>query len=176
MSTNRIDPSTIDLEMALEMTCGRFTEPLSYKSDSLPHVIDFDELERVKPPKGYTFRQHSRDIRIEVTTFRGTCLGAVHYYCTIHFFGPSLCDKDGNSGFGAGWPKIGSIFGWNRMEVHRPVTAEDLADKYADWTGYHVGDMTYRWDDTQNAIECAKRIIELRFKNYGEVEVRDYAS
>ena len=60
------------------------------------------------------------------------------------------------------------------MDVNRPVTAEDLADKRVDWVGYDVGDMTHRWYDPQNAVECAKRIIELRFKNYGEVETEDY--
>lgn len=175
MSMKRIDPSTIDLKMAIEMTSGEFTEPLSYKSNFFPEMIDFDELEKVKPPKGYKFKLFSRDLKIEITSFRGVCPGAVHYYCTIKFFTPLLY-KGNVTGGGARWPKIGGIFGLDRMDVHRPVTAEDLADKHVDWTGYYVGDMTHRWYDTQNAIECAKRIIELRFRNHGEVEVENYAN
>lgn len=175
MKTNapKLDPSTIDLDMALEMTHGHFTEPLSYKTNRLPHIIDFDELEKIKPPRGYRFNLHSRDIRIEVTTFRGMCPGAVHYYCNIKFWGPSLY-RGNVTGCGPSWPEIGSIFGHNSIDVNRPVTAEDLAEKSVDWTGYDVGDMTHRWYDTQNAVECAKRIIELRFKNYGEIEVENY--
>ena len=177
MSTSTLDPSTINLEMALRMTCGRFDEPLTYKSNFLPQVIDFDELEKVKPPRGYRFKLFTRDLKIVISSFQGICPGASHYYCDIKFYGPSLY-KGNTTGRGPGWPKIGNIFQWgNTMNVYRPVTAEDLADKYADWTGYHVGDMTHRWYDTENAVECAKRIIELRFMNYGEIEVENpYAS
>lgn len=170
----RIEPSRIGLHMALEMTCGYFTEPLSYKSNLLPHIIDFEELGKIKPPRGYRFDLYSRDVKIEITTFRGMCPGAVHYYCGIKFWGPSLY-KGNVTGIGPGWPKIGRIFSHNRIDVNRPVLAEDIAEKHVDWTGYKVGDMTHRWYDTQNAIECARRIIELRFRNYGEVEVENYA-
>ena len=170
-----LDPSTIDLEMALKMTCGRFEEPLTYKSNFLPHIIDFDELEKVKPPKGYTFKLSSRDINIVISSFRGACPGAVHYYCDIKFHCPSLYRGD-TTGCGPSWPKIGNIFQWGKtMNVYRPIKEEDLADKYSDWTGYDVGDMTHRWTNVQNAIACAKKVIKLRFRNYGLVEVENYA-
>ena len=60
------------------------------------------------------------------------------------------------------------------MDVNRPLTEEDLADKSLDWEFYKVGDMTHRWYDIPNAIACARKIIELRFRNYGEIEVEDY--
>ena len=39
-----IDPSTIDMKMALEMTYGRYSEPLSIKCDKFPEVIDFAHI------------------------------------------------------------------------------------------------------------------------------------
>ena len=170
-----IDPSTIDLKMALEMTYGRYGEPLSLKCDKFPDVIDFDELEKIKPPRGYRIKVYSRDLKIEISSFRGICPGAVHYYCKIRFNGPDLVRKSDNStGFGAGWPKKGRIFGLQSMDVNRPLMEEDLADKSVDWEFYKVGDMTHRWYDIPNAIACARKIIELRFRNYGEIEVEDY--
>ena len=179
MNIVEIDPSSIDLDKALEMTMWsdhgwdkREPKRLTYKSNYFPKVIDFEELEKVKPPKGFGIAVLSRDLRIETTSFRGVCPGAVHYYCCIKFDGLSLVQ--GNSYIsGATGVDEGRIFGMRTMDVYRPVTEEDLADKYADWTGCRVGEMTHRWYDTKNAIECAKRIIELRFKNYGNIEVED---
>ena len=167
-----MDPSTIDLEMACAMTYGRLTEPLSYKANRFPQIIDFDELEKIEPPKGYTFKIYSRDLKIDISTFRGMCPGAVHYYCQIEFHSPSLY-KGNTTGFGYGWPEVGKICRWQKMDENRPITERDLADKYVDWTGYRVGDMTHRWTNIQNAIKCAKKVIKLRFRNYGKIEVEN---
>lgn len=179
MNYPKIDPSAIDLDMALEMTLWsdhewvkREPKRLTYKSNYFPKVIDFEELVRVKPPKGFSVEVFSRDLKIETTSYRGVCPRAIHYYCHIKFYGPSLI-RGGCSIAGATGVDEGRIFGMHTMDINRPVTDEDLADKYADWTGYKVGDMTHRWYDTENAIECAKRIVELRFRNYGELTVED---
>ena len=39
------------------------------------------------------------------------------------------------------------------------------------WDYYDVGCMTHRWNDAKNAIACAKKVIKLRFKNYGKITV-----
>lgn len=179
MIFQKLDPSAIDLKMAVDMSGHDLSwidgdKGLSISSNYFPEIIDFDELEKIKPPKGYRVEVYTRRLIVETTSFRGMCPGAVHYYCQIQFHGPRLVRvSDGCCGFGPSWPKTGRIFGHRTLDVNRPVTAEDLADKYVDWTGYKIGDMTNRWYDTKNAIECAKRIIELRFRNYGEVEVED---
>lgn len=175
-----VDPKSIDLSKALDMTMWhdwrliRQPKKLSYKSDYYPAVIDFKELGKMKPPKGYGIKVFSNDIRIETSSFVGYCPGARHYYCTIRFYGPSLMQGD-CSICGAVTAKMGRIIQGhgNIIDVYRPVTEDDLADKYADWEGFKVGDMTHRWNDTKNAIECAKRIVELRFRNYGKIYVED---
>ena len=169
-----MDPATIDLDMACRMT-GSWPEedkPLTYKSDRFPRVIDFDEIAAIKPPKGYGI-DVDRDIRIVTTSFRGISPGAIHYYCHIDLYGPSLT-RDGChvSGY-LGGLKVGKIFKSPRFDVNRIVTAEDLAEKYADWDGYNVGDITHRWYSTKNAIECAKACVRLRFRNYGKIVVDD---
>lgn len=177
MNYPKIDPQSIDLDMALAMSGAwdsHFADnkPYTYKSDFFRAIIDFDEFASIKPPKGYGIGV-SRDIKIRTSSFRGLCYGAVHYYCDIDFCGPYLT-KNGNGVCGyLGGLKVGRIFTCKTLNVNRPVTKEDFADKYADWDGYDVGDMTHRWYDTKNAIECAKRIVEIRFRNYGELTVED---
>lgn len=140
----------------------------STSSNFFPKIIDFNELEKIKPPKGYKVEVYSRELVISITSFNGMCPGAVHYYCDIKFSGPNLVRiSDGCCGCGPSWPKVGRIFGSRTLNVSRPVTADDLADKHVDWHGYKVGDMTHRWTNVQNAIKCAKKVIKLRFRNYG---------
>jgi len=175
MNHLKIDPLTIDLKKALEMTLWNDYDAdrrLTYKSNHFPKVIDFDDIAKVRPPKGFDVKLFSRDIKIETSSYRGVCPGAVHFYCHIRFDGLSLI-SGGYSVSGATGAHEGRIFGVQTIDVNRPVTAEDLADKYSDWTGYSVGDMTHRWYNTKNAIECARRIVELRFRNYGNIIAED---
>lgn len=174
---SKINAESIDLEMAWRMTRSLESlfpddEPYTYESDYFRKVIDFDELAAIKPPKGYGIEVW-RNITIRTTSFRGICPGAVHYYCTINFYGPSLMRGDCSVCGYLGGLKVGRIFGGHSIDVNRPVTEDDLADKRADWEGFHVGDYTHRWDSTKDAIECAKACVKLRFKNYGEITIDD---
>lgn len=173
-----INPETIDLEMACRMTRSLVSlfpddKPYTYKSDYFRNIIDFDELAAIKPPKGYGVKLWNRNITIRTTSFRGLSPGAIHYYCDIQFYGPSLMQGDYSVSGYLGGLKLGRIFNMHQIDVNRPVTEDDLADKYADWDGYHVGDMTHRWYSTKNAIECAKACVKLRFRNYGEIRIDD---
>ena len=177
MNYPKINPSSIDLDMACKMSGAwdshfEGDKPYTYKSDFFHAIIDFDEFAKIKPPKGYGIGV-DRNIRISTSSYRGLCPGAVHYYCDIYFHGPYLTrDNCSVSGY-LGGLKVGRIFTCKTLNVNRPVTKEDFADKYADWDGYDVGDMTHRWYDTKNAIECARQIVKLRFKNYGEINIDD---
>lgn len=174
---SKLNLESIDLEMAWKMAhnfASQFPDdkPYTYKSDFFHKVIDFDEIAAIKPPKGYGIEVW-RDITIRTTSFRGMCPGAVHYYCTINFYGPSLMQSNCSVAGYLGGLKIGRIFGMHHVDVNRPVTEDDLADEQADWEGYHVGDFTHRWYSTKDAIECAKACVKLLFKNYGEITVDD---
>jgi len=176
-----IDPKSIDLEEAYCM-CSHAREyfapenegkQLTYKSDGFPLVIDFDELDRVEPPAGYALNKANRNIDIRISTFSGYCPGAKHYYCDIKFEGPTLKDEKNGFTYSFGKPSedVGDIFGFHKIELYRRLTKNDLADKNIDWDYYDVGCMTHRWNDAKNAIACAKKVIKLRFKNYGKITV-----
>ena len=171
-----MDIDKIDLEMACKMTGCYFQDkwPLTYKSNRFNSIIDFDVLAKIKPPKGYGIGIFSRDITVETSTFRGMCIEAVHYYCTIKFEGPSIMEGDSIlCGYIKGVKDVGRIIGGQHINLNRPVTKDDLNQKHSDWEGYAVGDMTHRWNTTGEAIEAALRVIPLRFRNYGKVFVDD---
>ena len=176
-----IDPKSIDLEEAYCM-CSHARvyfapenegKQLTYKSNGFPLVIDFDELDKVEPPAGYALNKANRNIKIVMSTFSGYCAGAKHYYCDIKFEGPTLKDEKDGFTYSVGKPRedVGDIFGFHKIELYRRLTKNDLADKNIDWDYYDVGCMTHRWNDAKNAIACAKKVIALRFKNYGEITV-----
>ena len=174
-----MDIDKIDLDMACRMTDCYLQDkwPLTYKSNRFNHIIDFDVLAKIKPPKGYGISLPSRDITVETSTFRGTCIEAVHYYCDIKFYGPSIMQGGFYiSGYISGVKDIGRIIGCQRLHLNRPVTEDDLNHKFSDWTGYMVGDMTHRWNTTGEAIEAALRVIHLRFRNYSKVIIDDEGS
>ena len=176
-----VDPKSINLKEAYCM-CSHAREyfvpknegkQLTYKSNSFPLAIDFDELDKIEPPTGYTLNKANRNIEIRISTFAKYCAGAKHYYCDIKFEGPTLKDKKGGFTYSFGKPnkEVGDIFGFHKIELYRRLTENDLADKNIDWDYYDVGCMTHRWNDVKNAIACAKKVIKLRFKNYGKITV-----
>lgn len=180
-----VDPSSIDLEEAYCM-CSHRTEysppecegrPLALESDEFPLVIDFDDFGKIEPPEGYEIVKSRRNITIRITTFAGYCADAKHYYCDLKFDGPLLKSKKDGFVYSFGKPRkgidiyVGDIFGFHKIELYRRLTEKDLSDKNIDWDYYDVGDMTHRWNDAENAIACAKKVIKLRFRNYGDVVV-----
>ena len=179
-----VDPKSIDLKEAYCM-CSHRPEyrqpenegkPLACSSDGFPLVIDFDDFKKIEVPEGYEIAEPKRDITIRITTFAGYSIGAKHYYCDLRFDGPQLKDKKDGFVYSFGKPRgvdvdVGDIFGVHRIELYRRLTEKDLTDKNIDWDYYDVGCMTHRWNDAKNAIACAKKVIKLRFKNYGKIIV-----
>lgn len=182
-----VDPSSIDLKEAYCMCSHRIEyappdgegKPLTYESDEFPLVINFDDFKKIKPPEGYEIVEQSRTIRIKISSFVGYSIGAKHYYCDLKFDGPALKDKKDGFVYSCGKPKgyvgsgIGDIFGFHRVELYRRLTENDLSDKNIDWDYYDVGYLTHRWNNVKNAIACAKKVIKLRFRNYGKIIVEN---
>lgn len=176
-----IDSKSIDIKEAYCMCSHirKYCQPenegktLTYRSNDFPIVIDFDELDKIEPPAGYVLNKANRNIEIRISTFNGYCPGAKHYYCDIKFEGPTLKDEKDEFTYSFGEPskEVGDIFGFHKIELYRRLTKDDLVDKSIDWDYYDVGDMTHRWNSIKNAIACAKKVIKLRFKNYGKIEI-----
>jgi len=179
-----VNPETIDLDLAYRMSKGwtfSFDEPpehLTLERDEFPKIIDFDDYAKIKAPKGYRVVVPTcRDIRIETSCFQYV-IGSTHTFLDISFHGCCIERDDGCMTFsnpvtGKKWRASSPFSYFVRISVDRVVTDDDLKYGEGDWSGFEVGDMIHRWSSSENAIECAKRIIELRFRNYGEIIVDD---
>ena len=180
-----IDPKSIDLDLAFEMTKGWCFDPpekMSLENTDFPKVIDFDEFAEIKAPEGYKIiPPRDRHITIHTTCFdRALVWNSTHVFCELRFYTAELRWAD---------PKRenyritenpatkrdvgGVISGWYRTDLRRPTLEEDLKYGQGDWSGFEVGDMIHRWSSARNAVDCARRVIELRFRNHGKITVID---
>ena len=179
-----VNPATIDLDLAYRMSKGwafSFDEPpehLTLERDEFPKVMDFDDYAKIKAPKGYRVVVPTcRDIRIETSCFSHV-LSSTHTFLDIAFYGCCIEQDNGCMTFsnpvtGKEWRASSPFRYFVRVGVDRLVTEDDLKYGEGEWSGFRVDDMIHRWSSSENAIECAKRIIELRFRNYGEIIVDD---
>ena len=123
-------------------------------------------------------------VRIEITSWRGISIGAVHWYANIRADAPNICSKDENGrvtshcGYiSEEWKQMPKeitdmIGGEYRIEVQRPVTQADF-DKDPDrWEGYEIGWSTDAFDTKTEAFNTAKKIAEYRFPGW-EIELED---
>lgn len=181
-----LDPASIDLDLAMRMTQGwSFDEDPPPRPDlrvrCMPKVVDFDELgEPDGIPEGYHSEPpDDRDVTIHITCFdRSIVWNSTHYFMDIKFYGIRVY-KDGSDYDVYMDPlkperQLYPPFGkYCSLTVDRPTTEDDIKYGDGDWTGFHPGDMIHRWTTAQNAFECGKRIIELRFRNYGKIRLCD---
>lgn len=169
-------PEDIDFETACLLTgyleCLGPKE-LTFSGKRLPAIIDLAKLGEVRPPDGYILTlPTSRVVKIEITSFIGSCWNARHYYATIKFEGLSITTPDK-----PGWSmyvhdvEYGAIaHSVVELHVYNIVSEKNLADG-ADWEGYKVGDRTHRFSSQEEAIAVAKRCVELRFRNFDGIEI-----
>ena len=143
-----------------------------------PVIIDTTPLADFSIPNHPEFflqEPHNNFVIIEITSFRGISIGAIHYYANIYCKMPVICSKeeDGRVYRHGGlicneWEEMPKeitsfIGGRYHIEANRPVTKEEL-EKYPDrWEGYELGDNTPSFETMSEAISVAKRIAEYRF-------------
>ena len=175
-----------DLEFALEHSrthgSGNFPDvmPLDFGMDF--HLETKPEL---YPEINYTYNfEHpevkERTVKLVISTFRGMCWEAVHYYGKLHADGISIIeeevDKDGKThkmsvgGFICeefrNMPNKGFYDSWYDFEILRPVTQEEI-DKDPDrWHGYKAGWTTNAFYSKQDIIKIAKKVVAARFPGW----------
>jgi hypothetical protein len=132
---------------------------------------------KVAPPREYK-------AVIKITTFRGTCYEAVHYYGDIEASGPHLTiqEEDGSVMSIGGYvceeyqkmsrDKKALIDGRYRIEILRGVTQKEIDDDPDRWYGYDPGDSTNAFYSKSEIFAIAKKIIEYRFPGW-EIELDD---
>lgn len=91
-----------------------------------------------------------RKIFAEITSYRGMCAGARHYYCRINSYIRNVSES-GSYAFGYldGY-KIPQEFTGIDVELGRKVTAEMIAADELRWDGYNPGYMTNAFDTKED--------------------------
>ena len=101
-----------------------------------------------------------RKIFAEITSYRGMCAGARHYYCKINSYIRNVSE----SGYVYGYLdryKIPQEFTSIKVELGRRVTAQMIEEDELRWENYDPGDMT-------NAFETKEDIPDvLAVHNFG---------
>lgn len=137
-------------------------------------------------PELYAKVDNPRKVLIEISSFRGICGWAVHYYARIKADGIIICDdvqteKGIQTRYLYGY--LGEEFNVlpehqkdlyspkYTIEVCRDVTAKDLEQNPIRWDGYHVGDKTNAFDTEYAAIRRAQSIVKARFSKFWQVSV-----
>lgn len=91
-----------------------------------------------------------RRIYAEITSYRGICAGAMHYYCHIRSYMHNV-SQSGRSVCGyLGGYKIPQEFTEIDVELGRRVTAEMIEEDDMRWAGYHPGYMTNAFDSEED--------------------------
>lgn len=134
-----------------------------------------DDFKLESRPELFVIIPNPREVRIEITSFRGISWNAVHYYATIEADGINRCYEDEEKRLFNTSGYLGEEFnslprekrdiwgGGYRIEVARPVTKQDIADDPERWEHYAPGDNTNAFNTPEEAEEVAKAIVMARF-------------
>lgn len=169
----------IDEKFIKEHCRDRYEYPMVFSKDiGLDITIPNHPELKVRPP-------HKYEARVEITTFRGTCYEAVHYYGRINADAPYLVQQQDNGE----WYSVGGYIceEWKNMdrnvkalinssyeiEIVRPITQAEI-DKDPDrWYGYEAGMSTNGFYSKAEIFSIAKKIIEYRFPGW-EIKLDDW--
>ena len=134
-------------------------------------------------------KKKNRKVAIEISSYRGICSEAVHYYAKIKADGVYVCSMKMLNGekrkvvhggyLGEEFEKLpkekkdsyNSIY---EIEVVRKVTKEEIENNPDRWNGYREGWMTDAFESKEELIEIANRIVKARFDTEWKVEICEY--
>lgn len=142
-------------------------------------------------PNYFATIDNPREIVIEITSFRGACAWAEHYYATIKADGIKICSREKEADgkehivIHGGYicqeykdlPKEKKDI-WDscyQIDVMRHVSNEMIEDNPDRWEGYEVGWPTNAFDTKEDVLEAAKKIIAARFSKEWVVRIDDLA-
>lgn len=150
----------------------------SYDHGSYPDFFPVtigDDFKLESRPELFVRIPNPREVRIEITSFRGISWNAVHYYAKINADGIKRCYKNEEGGICGVYGYLGeefnslprdkkAIWGGNyEIEVARPVTKKDIAKDPRRWERYTPGDNTNAFNTAEEAEEMAKAVVKARF-------------
>ena len=126
-------------------------------------------------PEYFLSEPHNPNVRIELTTFRGICGGAIHYYAQIKVSQPTICCIGENgrqfSCFGyickefQDMPREikDNIGGMYDICVARVLSQREIDSDPVRWNGYRKGYQTDAFPTSGEALRVAKIIAAYRF-------------
>lgn len=131
----------------------------------------------VKPPIDYT-------VRLDITSWRGISINAIHYYGEIVAMGPYLSktDEHGDSLCVGGficdeWGAMSRndrkfVNEDYRIEVVRPLSQNEIDEDPERWRGYIEGCSVNSFCSLDDVISISKKIIRARFPGW-TMEIND---
>lgn len=163
---------------------------LSYDCGHYPDFFPInigDDFKLESRPELFVTIPTPRKVKIEITSFRGVCCGAVHYYATIKADGIKrqyyedrngtkqlvsvagyICEEYNNL------PRKKDIWGsFYEIEVGRPVTKADKDIDPQRWEGYEEDATTNAFNTAEEAEATARAIVAARFSDEWEVIVNN---
>ena len=136
-------------------------------------------------PEYFVEKCRDRKIKINITSFRGICCGAMHYYASIEADGVQICRQEQGGRYVWCMGYLGEEHKkmpheqkdvatpiW-KIDVERDVPPEEMVKDPERWIGYHVGSHTPAFLNKEEAIETATRIIKARFQGDWKIVIDD---
>ena len=145
-----------------------------------------DDFKLESRPELSVMIPNPRKVKIEITSFRGFCGGAVHYYAERESYGIiRYYIEPGTNRRIRAYGYLGEEFNklprmkrdiWDgnyHIEAARPVTREDKEKAPRRWEDYEIGDNTNAFDTAEEAEATARAIVAARFSDEWEVIVNN---
>lgn len=172
----------LTLQEAVDLSYDRGRYP-----DFFPVNIG-DDFKLESCPELFVKIPNPREVRIQITSFRGISWNAVHYYATIEADGINRLRYEDYDGTGTKRPVSVSgylgeefnslprekrdIWGANyHIEAAREVTQEDIKNDPQRWEHYNSGDRTNAFNTAEEAEATARAIVSARFSEEWKVTI-----
>lgn len=150
------------------------------------HSMDYGDYPLVienEMPKDFSIPNHpeyflgepwNNDVKIEITSFRGISIGAIHYYANICVNQPDICKVENGQTLSCGgyiceeWKNMPNSItdnygGFWHIDVRRPLTQAEIEADPNRWRSYSPNDFTSSFESKKEAIETAKKVAAFRF-------------
>ena len=170
--------------MTLEQAVKEYSSDYGYYPDVFPLNAGNDLKLSDRPEITVNDKGNDRRVRINITSFIGTCVWAKHYYADIEADGCDIGYTDENG-------KRFSVMGYvseefkkkvkenplyeffYKITVVRPTTMRDVDEAPDDFYIDGIGKQhTSQFYSIEEAIQVAKEVVALRFPGW-KVEVND---
>ena len=98
---------------------------------------------------------------VEVSTWMGISLNAVHYYGNLRIPSINFVDRHGSIIGGYGIPTT-----LREVELHRGITLQELTERPDRWKGYNVGDPVPGFDTIDDVVKRAGIVVARHFPGF----------